>query len=1163
MRVHSVFRIREQVRALVLRLRRIGVLILVLAVLAVSLVVGKNILLNEVRNEVRKTLTYDRLKLSYFPPALVIENLRSIEEPAAIRVRRVRIEVPYMSLLRNRKVLSVVLDAPELRIKPRAKDAPRRKSRPPLSILSLPFVIEQGLVENGSVVFETGGATVEVRDIRALVTQDGEDFSIRATAGRSGYSTPARGAASLGALTVLLTGKGENVAIDRLSIDGDGLTLEAKGGLRDPFDPDGELEGRFEVDTEILDTLLHLPFDWRGVAAGEGRIVRRDGRISAATSLGSKTLVLCDVPMGSLEGRFELAPETGGWLEAAFQKPGRPAEHLSLTFIGGRVEGRAAPLFIDPVFREIDIPWPVKSPVWGEFSLQDRKLTAEAEFRDGSLERSGDRFAFRGAAKVGVDFAAHLVSIAAPGLESSFGRFEATAEIDLKGAIDTRIRGEIADVKETREFVSLVLDQEFGFGEIRGKGYVDVRLSGRAAAPDVSLKATLSPGGFGLIDAATAEADVVFSGAGFEGNFVIDDPELKGRVRVKTAGDSLEVDVRGGEGELARILPSLEVPVALAGRAAGDFRMTDSAGAREFSGTFTSPEVTGYGETARNVSGRLEWKNGVLSFPELAMDFHGGRFDGRLSLGLVGGAFDIDVRGEELDFRTIVPSAGGRLSLSLAGRGVFGRDKLPGLFSITDLALSPLDRTEARGELRLDVASGRVLLDLDGRLAAGANPFQAAFVFPLSGEPFTGTVTGSLNDLDLVMPWDGAKGKLDFTADIAEAEPAARISIALSGAGPVIPLPGFAYALTDFTMTGKFADNRLAFSAITGKLGGGAVRISGDIGLGEAGIAAMDLRFEGKDMVLSPMTRLRIQADASLRLLKDDKRFVTDGEILFKRMDWRREIYEEFSFSTPTDEPEAEGPSFFDGMTLNIRLRADENAVIDNSLGRFNGRFNLTATGALSSPVLLGDLDLGSGDFYFQDRSFRVIFGRLSFTDPVNTEPFLDFRGETYVKDYRVTLDMSGPVSRLKPEFSSSPPLPPEEILSLLALGESFRRMYYSYAGDRSTALNTASLLTYQIADLAKKRTGGLFSLDRFRIDPYIPERAPGGIAARITVGKKVSKNVLFIYSTILANSTVMAEIDEVPIFRMEWDISKRFSLVGGRDDRGRLGLDIKFRKRF
>jgi translocation and assembly module TamB len=315
-------------------------------------------------------------------------------------------------------------------------------------------------------------------------------------------------------------------------------------------------------------------------------------------------------------------------------------------------------------------------------------------------------------------------------------------------------------------------------------------------------------------------------------------------------------------------------------------------------------------------------------------------------------------------------------------------------------------------------------------------------------------------------------------------------------------------------------------------------------------------------MVLSPMERMRAQADATLRLLKDPKRFVTEGEILFKQLTWRREIYEAFGFSTQTATASS-GPSFFDGMTLNIRLRADDNAVIENALGRFEARFNLTATGALAEPVLLGDIDIISGDFYFQDRTFRVLHGRLSFTDPVNTEPYLDFRGETYVKDFRVTMSMNGPVSRLKPEFTSSPPLPPEEILSLLALGESFRRMYYSYAGDRSTALNTASLLTYQIADLAKKRSGGFLSLDRFRIDPYISDTPSGGIGARITVGKKVAKDVLVLYSTILANSSVRAATEEVPIFRVEWDISRRFSLVGGRDDRGKFGIDVKFRKRF
>lgn len=1164
MRFHPIFRIREYVRILVQKVRRVTVFVLVLGVLFSSLVVGKNVFLGEVRKEIHKSFAYDSLKPSYFPPALVLENVRSLAGPPTFRARRVRVEVSFLSLLRNQKSISVRLESPEIRLTRGAPGASRPKARRPFSVFSLPFLIEEGVVEDGSVSFETGAATVEVRGLQARVTQSGEEFSVQATAARSGYSSPAQNVDFGGALTVMLSGRGEAVKIDRLTVEGPDIAFQAEGSIRNFLDPEVELDARFDIETAYLDAVLHMPFKWKGKVGGEGKLRRKSGELAFETSLASDTLVLCGVPMGRIRGKFDLAPATGGRIDLAIQKPGLPAESLSLTFLRGRVEGRAAPIFVDPVFSELKIPWPIRSPAWGTFTLENRKLAVDAEFRDSALVREGDLFCFRGGAKVGVDFATHNVSVRTPGLESNFGRLEATAAIDLTGDIDTRIRGQVFDVKQTREFVSLVLNETFGFGEIRGAGYADVRLSGKSASPDVSLKATLSPGGFDLFNAAFVETEAVISGGGFEGSFDVDDPELKGRVRVKTDGDTLVVDVKDGEGELARILPALEVPVPLSGRAAGDFRMVDRSGVQEFSGSFTSPEITGYGEKAGRVSGRLDWKDGILSFPELAMDFYSGRFEGRLLVGVVNGEFDFDLRGEELDFHQVVSPAFGRLSLALAGRGVFGRDKLGGLFNIKDMTLSPLEKTEARGDLQLGVAGGHVLLGLKGGLVPGENPFEAAFDFPLSGGLFAGVVKGRIGNLDLIWPWYGAQGHADYTADVKETETKAKVAVVLDVEAPIMPLPGFAYAITDFTASGNYLDDVLTIASLGGKLGGGDVRGSGEVGIGESGIATMDLRLEAKDMVLSPMERMRAQADGTLRLLKDKKRFVTEGELLFKRLTWRREIYEEFGFSSEAEPAADAGPSFFDGMSLNIRLRADENMIIENSLGKFNGRFNLTATGDFASPVLLGDIDLGSGDFYFQDRSFRVINGRLSFVDPINTEPYLDFRGETYVKDYRVTLNMSGPVSRLKPEFSSSPPLPPEEILSLLALGEAFKRTYYSYSGDRSTALNTASLLTYQIADQARRRTpGGLFSLDRFRIDPYIPESAPGGIAARITVGKKISPNLLFLYSTIVANSTVMAGIDEVPIFRMEWDISRKFSLVGGRDDRGRLSLDVKYRKRF
>ena len=1162
MRAHSVFRVREQVRTVVRRIRRTAAFVLVLGALAFSLVVGKNALLNEVRRGIGRSFAYDRLALSYLPPALVVDNVRSLADPPAFRARRVRVEIPYLSLLRNRKVLTVVLDSPELRLAPRPA-GPARGPRRPFSVLSLPFVVERGIVENGSVVYETGSARLEARGVRGLVTQSGEDFTVRVTAGTAEFASPKRGRREVGALTVVLSGRGDEVTVSHLSVESPAGSVVAKGRFRGLQDPELELEAGFDVESDLVDVLVGMPFAWQGRAAGEGRLERREGRLTASSTLSSDTLAISGVPMGVVRGRFAFAPETGGRLEASFRKPGRPAESLILTFRGGRVEGRAAPLALEPVFADLGIPWPVASQAWGTFSVEDRKLAAEAEFREESLERQGRAFALRGGVKVGVDFPAHRVTVESPGLESSFGSFEAAAAIDLRGAIETAIRGQVSDVAETREFVSTVLDEEFRFGEIRGRGRAEVRLSGRSASPDVAIKADLAPGGFELFEAASVAADVQAGPGGFAGRFEVDDPDLKGRIALEAAGEAVELDVRDGEGELAAILHALDIPVALSGRAAGDFRMVQRDGRQEYSGVFRSPEVRGYGQTAGNVSGRLEWRDGVLSFPELALSTHGGRLAGRLLVGLADGAFDVDLRGEELDFGQVVPSASGRLSLALAGRGVFGRDELGGLFTVKDLVLSPLKRTEARGEVRLGVADRKVNLALAGRLVPGENPFDAALSFPLSGAPFSGVVKGRITDLDLVVPWKGAQGRIDFTADVRRAGEATALVVGLDLRAPVMPLPGFAYAVTDLAAGLRYADGVLDVASLAGTLGGGTVTGSGKVGLGDGGIASMDLRLEGRGLVLSPMERVRAQADASLRVLKDAKRFVTEGEILFARLTWRREIYEEFGFSTPTEEEGPPGPSFFDGMSLNIRLRADENAVIENALGRFNGRFNLTAIGAFDAPVLLGDIDLGSGEFYFQDRSFRVIHGRLSFADPINTEPYLDFRGETYVKDFRVTLSMNGPVSRLKPEFASSPPLAPDEILSLLALGDSFRRMYYSYAGDRSTALNTASLLTYQIADLAKKQTGGIFSLDRFRIDPYIPEDAPGGIAARITVGKKVSENVLFLYSTILASSSVRSEIDEVPLFRVEWDISRRFSLVGGRDDRGRLGIDVKFRRRF
>jgi translocation and assembly module TamB len=502
----------------------------------------------------------------------------------------------------------------------------------------------------------------------------------------------------------------------------------------------------------------------------------------------------------------------------------------------------------------------------------------------------------------------------------------------------------------------------------------------------------------------------------------------------------------------------------------------------------------------------------------------------------------------------LVPGVGGILSLDLAGKGVFGKDKLGGRFAVKDLLIPPIQKAQASGDFSVDYSQDDLSFEVRSAFLPGDNEAQGRFRFPLAADSMTGRLQGHWTNFDLLLPWTGAKGRLDFTAGMSGTRSAPHVAGTIEIKGPLMPFPRFAQAVTDYSGTARVEDGRITITEVKGKLGGGDIKGSGEVGLGPSGVETIDVTMDGKDMLLAPLERTRALVDGTARLIKDNRQFVLDGDLLFKRLTWRREIYEKFGFSSQPFSTSSREPGFFDNLSLNLRLRATENALMDNSLGRVSGRFDLTVTGGTDDPVLLGDIEILKGNVNFQDQNFRILKGRLSFVNPVSVEPYVEVRAETYIKDYRVTMVLSGPAGRLKPEFSSSPPMPPEDVLALLAMGEAFKQTY-SYDAERSTSLSTASLLSFQIADQAKKRAEGLFTLDRFRLDPFVTGTS-AEMTARLTLGKKLSRNVLFMYSTNLATQ-------REEIYRMEWEVSNDFSLVGVRNELGRVSLDFKFRKRF
>jgi len=434
----------------------------------------------------------------------------------------------------------------------------------------------------------------------------------------------------------------------------------------------------------------------------------------------------------------------------------------------------------------------------------------------------------------------------------------------------------------------------------------------------------------------------------------------------------------------------------------------------------------------------------------------------------------------------------------------------------------------------------------------GDNDFSFEARIPLSANDISLSGKGSFTNLEMFLPWKGARGRLNYILEVHGLPHAPRLEGGVDFEGPIFPLPGFAQALMDYAGLVFVQNNKASLRSFRAKLGGGSLKGSGECLFASGGVDNLRLTLEGENMVLSPLERVRVQTDASLTLLKDRGQFLLEGNFDVRRLSWRREIFEGLRFSSSAYPSSEREPGLFDNLNLNLRLKAADDAWMENSLGKIRGRFDLTVIGNVKAPILLGEMEALGGEAYFQDRRFEVLRGRVSFFNPAMIEPYLNFWCETYVKDYRVTLSLTGLASQLKPEFTSSPPLPPEDVLALLALGEAFRR---PYSTETSSQIGTASLLSFQLTEEAQRRAEKLFSLDRFRIDPFLMGTT-AEMTARLTIGKKISRDFFIYYSTNLTR-----QMEE--IIRLEWDLGNEFSLVGTRNELGRVSLDFKIRKRF
>ena len=1133
------------------RLRSLIIFSIIILFLVSAGVALKNIFLFQIKKKIQSNFDYTDLYMSFFPPALVIENVRTHSLTPFFSADKVAVSISYRSLLTKEKPFKVFIDHPIIRIYEGYSESEKAEKKK--FSISLPFSIEKGVVKRGELYFWGKDISFLSKGIKAVFAQKKDHFSFQSEAEENIFSFSSIQQHIEAEISLSVEGRDREIKVKKIRANGPGFILKAQGSLVDPFDPNIYLETSLQVRTGLIVGLFALPFEWEGKASGKGILTRKNGEIAFRTDFSSSSLILNEISMGKVDGRLDYVHGAGGTVEFNIHKERLLREFVRIHFTGNKVEGIARGFHLDPIMNYVSLPWPIASPLWGSFTIDKERLRAEAEFRDRNLQERQEKFSFRGQVKLDWDKESRF-SLSSQSLISSFADVEVKGEVNVAQDVELFIKGRISDLKQARQFTSIILGKKFPFPEIRGKGRAELRIFGDYASPQINAKFSLSPGGFDKFDALSVEGKAEFVDNEFLGRFNIDDPFFKGKISLHSNQERTKANIWLDRGLVEKLLPALDLgfDLPLQGEGSGNFEFIQTEGDLQFKGAFSSSLLRFINQNLSSVSGRLEWLGDSFSFPEIQFNLHKGKVGGYAFIRPLSQDFEIDLRGVDIDLSSIYADLKGSLRFNLKGKGILGQDLASGQFEIKDLYLAPFQKTESNGEVKLGYSEERINLDLDGNFLPGDNEYHVSFFIPVVGSTFSADIRGSFTNLDLLLPWGGAEGRVNYLGEVKVQEGPPQIKGGIDFQGPVLSFPRFAHALRDYSGLMYVENSKLTIRSFLAKLGGGDVQGSGELRLGKGGIRNINLKMEGKDLLLSPLERTRALGEATLNLTKDTDSFILEGDLLVRRLSWRRELNEKFVFSSvPYDQTQRE-PGFFDDLTLNVRIRANDNAWMENSLGRIRGRFDLTLTGNVNAPIVLGEIEALGGDVYFQDRKFRILSGRVDFFNPLTIEPYLSFKGETYVKDYRVTFSLDGPIERLNPEFSSSPPLPPEDVLALLALGESFKRTY-SY--DTSTQLSTASLLSFQLSEEAKKRAEGLFIIDRFRIDPFIMGTS-AEMTARLTVGKKISKNFFILYSTNLATQ-------KEEIARLEWELTNDLSIVGTRDEKGRISIDVKIHKRF
>src|SRR5215831_2468845 len=366
------------------------------------------------------------------------------------------------------------------------------------------------------------------------------------------------------------------------------------------------------------------------------------------------------------------------------------------------------------------------------------------------------------------------------------------------------------------------------------------------------------------------------------------------------------------------------------------------------------------------------------------------------------------------------------------------------------------------------------------------------------------------------------------------------------------------------TMQGDlvFDATRLYFENVSAESGGGTLHFAGSVNYVET-----PLRYDIN--VRSDRVRIRYPegmswlAGGTLRLTGSPSSAALSGRVMIERVTLAQGL--QVAGMLVSAKEGITGPSTASPYLRNLQFDVEALSAPDARMewpgATLQADASLRVRGTWEHPILLGHIHILSGNLNFAGNRYRVSRGDLNFANPFRLDPVLNVEATTMIQQYEITLNFNGPASKLTLAYRSDPPLPSDDIITLLALGQTTSEAMARSGGTSSSGTaNASAILSEAISSQISSRVERLFSITRFRMDPGLTgvgsTSSGQNAGARVTVEQQIARNLTITYVSNVSST-------QEQVIQVEYNVDRNVSVVGLRDQNGTFGIDIKIKKRF